>query len=351
MKLDVKLTKSLGQFNFAADFVIEGKRIGIFGPSGCGKSTLGNLLAGLVVADDGAIKLNDRPLYDSNDKINLPPEQRRVAVVFQHAHLFPHLNVKQNLLYGFKRTSVERQKLNIDDVVTALDISHLINNRIAGLSGGEKQRVALGRALLACPDLLILDEPLSALDSNLKGQIIPYLRKTLRRFEIPYLYISHSLNEMRLLTDQIIHLSSGQINEITNAETLAERRIEIDQSAYINHLQLHKPREVGSLLGYNWGENELLLLDHAQPESGLFALSSKEVMLFKKHPYALSARNLLTATITDIIGQGGMVSVKLNCGGEKLVVQVVREAALELGMEVGMQVYAAIKASAFKRLE
>ena len=351
MLLDVKLTKSLGQFDFLVDFAIEGKRIGIFGPSGSGKSTLGNLLAGLVAADDGLISLNGRSLFDSSHRINLPPEQRRVAVVFQHAHLFPHLNVRQNLLYGFKRAAAERQKLQFEDIVTALDISNLLDCRSSKLSGGEKQRVALGRALLASPDLLILDEPLSALDSNLKGQIIPYLRKTLRRFEIPYLYISHSLHEMRLLTDQVLHLQGGQVIAITDAEALTEQRLNKDQYAYINHLQLNNPREVGSLLGYNWGNNELLLVDQLQPQSGLFALSSKEVMLFKKHPHALSARNLLSATITELIGQGGMVSVELDCGGEKLLVQVVREAALELGMEVGMPVYAAIKASAFKRLE
>ncbi|WP_303720885.1 ATP-binding cassette domain-containing protein, partial [Malonomonas rubra] len=193
MILNVELMKTFGRFNFAAGFQVEGERIGIFGPSGSGKSTLGNLLAGLLTADAGSIHLNNRCLFDSISRINLSAEKRRIAVVFQHAHLFPHLNVQRNLLYGFRRTTADRRKLKLEEVAAALDIGRLLDRNVGQLSGGEKQRVALGRALLACPDLLILDEPLSALDKNLKEQIIPYLRKTLRRFDIPYLYISHSL--------------------------------------------------------------------------------------------------------------------------------------------------------------
>jgi molybdate transport system ATP-binding protein len=350
MNLNVELMKSFGRFEFAAGFQVEGARIGIFGPSGSGKSTLSNLLAGLQSPDAGTIQLNGHTLFSSEKKINLAPEKRRVAVVFQHAHLFPHLNVRRNLLYGFRRSVAERRKLQLEDVAAALDIGRLLDRGVGELSGGEKQRVALGRALLACPDLLILDEPLSALDKNLKEHIIPYLRKTLRRFEIPYLYISHSLSEMRLLTEQVLHFANGKLQEMTDAETLAQQRMSSNRQGYLNHLQLDSPREVGSMLGYRWGENELLLTDHEQPQAGLFELSSKDVLLFKNHPNALSARNLLTATVSELIPQGGSVGVKLSCAGQELIAQVVREAALELNMEVGMTVYAAIKASAFRRL-
>lgn len=350
MKLEVELMKSFGRFDFAADFNIEGSRIGIFGPSGSGKSTLSNLLAGLLAPDAGTIQLDGRCLFDNQQRVNLTPEKRRVAVVFQHAHLFPHLNVQRNLLYGFRRAAAARRKLKLEEVAAALDITCLLQRGVGELSGGEKQRVALGRALLACPDLLILDEPLSALDKNLKEQIIPYLRKTLRRFEIPYLYISHSLSEMRLLTDQVLLFADGKLQKISDAESLARQRMTHNRHGYMNHLQLEQPREVGSMLGYRWGENELLLTDHEHPQAGLFELSSKDVLLFKNHPHALSARNLLTATISELIPQGGSVGVKLNCGGKEMIAQVVREAALELGMEVGLPVYAAIKASAFRRL-
>ena len=350
MKLEVELLKSFGRFEFAAGFAVQGQRIGIFGPSGSGKSTLGNLLAGLAVPDAGSIQLDGRTLYSSVQRVNLTPEKRRVAVVFQQAHLFPHLNVRKNLIYGYRRTAVTRRKLQLDDVAVALDINRLLDRGVAELSGGEKQRVALGRALLSSPDLLILDEPLSALDKRLKEQIIPYLRKTLRRFAIPYLYISHSLSEMRLLTDQVLLVAAGQLEAITDAETLARQRMASSKVGYLNHLRLAEPREVGTMLGYRWGENELLLSNHENPQPGLFELSSKDVLLFKNHPHALSARNLLTATISGLVPQGGSVGVELDCRGEQLVVQVVREAALELDLQVGGQVYAAIKASAFRQL-
>lgn len=350
MKLEVELMKSYGKFELAAGFAVEGERIGVFGPSGSGKSTLSGLLAGLQEPDAGYIQLDGNCLYSSAQRINLAPEKRRVAVVFQHAHLFPHLNVRRNLLYGYRRLAAGQRKLTLDEVAAALDISRLLDRGVRDLSGGEKQRVALGRALLACPDLLILDEPLSALDKQLKEQIIPYLRKTLRRFKIPYLYISHSLSEMRLLTDRILRFSAGQLLELTDAEILARERMSNNRQGYLNHLPLSEPREVGSMLGYRWGDNELLLSDHGQPQAGLFELSSKDVLLFKNHPHALSARNLLSATISELIPQGGSVGVKLNCAGQELIAQVVREAVLELDMAVGMTVYAAIKASAFRRL-
>ena len=350
MELNVELKKSFGQFDFNADFSVSGGRVGIFGPSGSGKSTLSNLLAGLQTPDSGTIELDGRCLFSSEQRVNLAPEKRRVAVVFQHAHLFPHLDVRRNLLYGFQRTAANRRKLKSEDVAAALDISRLLDRGVAELSGGEKQRVALGRALLTCPDLLILDEPLSALDKHLKEQIIPFLRKTLRRFAIPYLYISHSLSEMRLLTDRILLFSDGRLQQTTDAETLARQRMARSKVGYLNHLSLIAPREVGSLIGYRWGQNELLLTDHSEPKDALFELSSRDILLFKNHPQALSARNLLRGTISELVSQGGSVGVEIDCNGEKMIAQVVREAALELDLEVGGQVYAAIKASAFRRL-
>jgi len=350
MKLEVDLTKKLGMFDFSTRFSTEGSRIGIFGPSGSGKSTLSNLLTGLMTADSGKIQLDGRTLFDSSNKINLSPDRRRVAVVFQHAHLFPHLNVRKNLLYGYRRTPVCQRQLKLADVAAAMNIDHLLERNVMQLSGGEKQRVALGRALLACPDLLVLDEPLSALDKRLKEQIIPFLRKTLRRFAIPYLYISHSLSEMRLLTDQVLQFTNGKLQQMTDAETLARARMSSNRRGYFNHLSLSSPREVGDLLGYRWGENELLLTSYEHPQTGIFELSSQDVLLCKKHPHAMSARNLLTGEITGIIPQGGSVGIELNCGGEILLAQVVREAAIELELDVGKTVYAAIKASAFHHI-
>lgn len=350
MHLDVDLNIQLGSFAFSAAFSVTGRRLGIFGPSGSGKSTLVNLLSGSLCPDKGSIGLNGRVLHDSRQKISLPPEQRRVAVVFQHAHLFPHLNVRNNLLYGYRRTEPKRRKLTLTDVARALDLEPLLHRNVAGLSGGERQRVALGRALLAAPDLLILDEPLSALDHRLKEQIIPFLRKTLRRFDIPYLYIAHSLNEMRLLTDQVLTFNNGTFKGITPVETLARERLARCDFGYRNHLQLDQSREIGELHAFRWGRTELIVTGREGGAPGLFELASKDILLFKRHPQALSARNLLEATLVELIPCDGTVGVVLDCEGERLVAQVVREAAVELDLKEGVRVFAAIKAAAFRRL-
>ncbi len=186
---------------------------------------------------------------------------------------------------------------------------------------------------------------------GIKEQIIPFLRKTLRRFEIPYLYISHSLSEMRLLTDQVLIFERGRLKGVSDAEAMAVRRMDAGRGDYRNHLQLTRPREVGSLLGYTWGRNELLLSSHPAPREGLFELSSRDILLFRSHPQALSARNLIKGKITALVPQKGMVGVEIDCSGAPLIAQVVREAVVELGLEVGGPVYAAIKASAFRRLD
>ncbi|MDY0190587.1 MAG: molybdenum ABC transporter ATP-binding protein [Desulfuromonas sp.] len=350
MKFDIDLTKKNGNFQLNASFALEENRLGIFGPSGSGKSTLINLISGLLTGDSGHISLDEQWLYHGNKGINLPTNKRRIAVVFQHAHLFPHLLVESNLLYGYKRVAPQLRKLEPADVIEVLELEPLLKQRVTGLSGGERQRIALGRALLASPQLLILDEPLSALDHNLKEQIIPFLRRSLKRFAIPYLYISHSLSEMRRLTDQVLIVGNGQIAEITTAEKMALQRINSGQRGYINHVALNAPREVGDLLAYRWGSGELMLSATVNNHQGLFELSSKDIMLFKNNPGALSARNLLKMQICSMSNMGNSVAVTLEQGSQTLISQVTREAAAELELHPNQQVFVGIKASVFRPL-
>ncbi len=184
---------------------------GIFGPSGSGKSTLLALIAGLLKPTRGRMTLDDTVLVDSERGIFLPPPQRHIGLVFQDAQLFPHLSVRQNLLYGWQRLQPAQRRFELDAVCALLEIGHLLERQPRQLSGGERQRVALGRALLYSPRLLLLDEPLAALDERLKEQILPFLGRIRDETGLPMLYVSHARSEIEYLTDVVLRLDGGRV--------------------------------------------------------------------------------------------------------------------------------------------
>lgn len=351
MKLSMTVRKMFNNFNLSTDFTLDGDRIGIFGTSGSGKSTLVSMLAGLLQPDHGEIFLDGICLFSSSQGINLPPEKRRITIVFQHHCLFPHMNVRNNLLYGYKRCPAELRTIDFDTLINVLKIKDLLDRGITNLSGGEKQRVALGRAILANPRLLLMDEPLSALDDTLRFQIIPYLKTVSERFNIPYMFISHSLVEMRLMTDNALLVEKGRIIEQTTSEQLARMRMGQSSVGYINLLELNDMTERDGMCSYRWKGGEMLLsASNRETVNGLFELSSKDIILFKKHPEAISARNLLKCRVSSLFESGRKLGVELECGKGSLVAEIVPEAARELGIKTGVTIHAAFKASAFRRL-
>jgi len=351
MELRVAIKRRFGSFLLDVKFLVRGERIGIFGPSGSGKSTLVGLIAGLSKPDWGTIALDGETLFDSNTGLNVPAEHRRMGMVFQRPSLFPHLSVKGNLLYGYRRCAPEHRKIAFGDVVEVLQIGRLLDRGVKHLSGGEKQRVAIGRAVLGNPRLLLLDEPLSALDDNLKFQIVPFLKNVCAAFKIPYLFISHSLLEMQIMTDQVLHVVEGRVVEQTTAEDLVRGRMGESMAGYMNLLRLSQPRQVDALYAYTWGDQQLLTSSGDEEPEGLFELSSTDIMLFKSHPEAISARNLLSCRVVSTFHAGNRIGVDLDCNGDgRLVAEVVRQAADELGITEGTEVYAAIKATAFRKL-
>jgi len=350
MKLDVAVTKSFRGFEFSADFTLQGNQFGIFGPSGSGKSTLMHMLAGLLRPDRGRIILEGETLFDSTTGCNVPPEKRRIGVVFQHAHLFPHMNVQRNLFYGWRRTSLSERLISSEALVDVLNLGHLFSRGVNSLSGGERQRVALGRAVLACPRLILMDEPLTGLDEELKFQIIPYLKKVFDEFHIPLLFISHSLREMRLMTSEVLVFKEGRLQERLSTEDLARHNLMAGSRGYANILTLKGPHPVGDLWGFQWGETELILSDPGPGNATRFELDAKDIMLFKKHPEASSARNLLPCRVTDLFEVHNRVGVELDCNGGRLVAQIVPESIRELDIRQGTEVVAVIKASTFRPL-
>ncbi|GFE61653.1 molybdenum ABC transporter ATP-binding protein [Geobacter sp. AOG2] len=350
MELHVSLQKNFGAFSLDVDFTVQGERIGVFGPSGSGKSTLVSLLAGLQRPDAGTIRLDGELLYDSQGTVDVPPDQRRIGIVFQRPYLFPHMSVKANLLYGYKRSAPANRRIDFDALVEVLQISHLLSRGVHNLSGGEKQRVAIGRTVLSNPRLLLMDEPLSALDDALRFQIIDYLKATSEAFHIPYLFITHSLLEMRIMSDMVLAVDTGRIEAQTTAEELARSRMGQSPAGYINLLRLGNPRRVDGMSAYTWGGTELLISTASDRPDALFELSSKDIILIKQHPDAISARNLLDCTVADTFQSGNKVGVELASGDDRLVAEIVHEAARELGVKKGNRLFAAIKASAFRRL-
>lgn len=211
MKLDLHVTLTRPGFELAVEVSLQENAVGIFGPSGAGKTTLLHTISGLVRPRAGRIVLDGDVLYDSASRVCVPPHKRRVGVVFQDGRLFPHLNVEGNLRYSERLLPVGARRIHFDEVVNLLEIEPLLHRPVYHLSGGECQRVALGRALLTSPRLLLLDEPLSALDLRLKAQILPYLRKIHQALGVPLLIVSHNLDEILHLTDHLVVLNHGGI--------------------------------------------------------------------------------------------------------------------------------------------
>lgn len=222
--LDVHVKRVQGDFTVDAAFQVNGARVtALFGQSGAGKTSVVNMVAGLVRPQAGHIQVNGRRIFDAQRKIDIPPEKRRFGYVFQDGRLFPHLSVQSNLTFGMKRVPPERRYIAFDAVVDLLGVVHLLDRRPAKLSGGEKQRVAIGRALLTSPDLLLMDEPLASLDASRKAEILPFVARLPRELSVPILYVSHALDEIRELADVLVCLEGGRTVCVGPVVELADR--------------------------------------------------------------------------------------------------------------------------------
>lgn len=214
MMINIDVVKQLTTFSFEFKQMVPCQGVtAILGVSGAGKSTLINLINGLIKPDQGKISLNDVTLVATKQNIFVPPEQRNIGTVFQDALLFPHLRVIKNLIYGAK--NINRQKF--DEIINVLNINHLLKRYPAMLSGGEKQRVAIGRALLTNPRLLLMDEPLSALDMPRKKELLSYIDTLVNEFKVPIIYVTHNINEVKRIANYVVILEQGKL--LTHGKT------------------------------------------------------------------------------------------------------------------------------------
>ena len=210
---DVAVRKTLGDFVLDARFQSKAAVTALFGPSGAGKTSIVNAIAGLLAPERGRIAVGDAVLFDADAGVDIPTHRRRVRVVFQESRLFPHLTVRQNLVYGrwvAGKTVSER----LDEVVRLLGLEDLLGRRPRTLSGGERQRVAIGRALLADPMALLLDEPLASLDRARKQEILPYLERLVAAAKMPILYVSHAREDVERLAGTVVMLDGGRVKSV-----------------------------------------------------------------------------------------------------------------------------------------
>lgn len=203
----------LSQFTLEVNVEIDGRVVALFGPSGAGKTSLLDLIAGLRRAPSALVQLDDLTLTDTSRSIFVPARQRGIGYVPQDLALFPHMSVRQNLLYGHKPNGTSNSLFSLEHITEVLEIEPLIGRNVLNLSGGEKQRVALARALLTSPRLLLLDEPLASLDANLKAKILPYLARVRDEFQLPMLYVTHDREEVSALCDQVLTMERGRVVE------------------------------------------------------------------------------------------------------------------------------------------
>jgi molybdate transport system ATP-binding protein len=227
MSIEVSAGTHLGEFTLDADFKSETRVTAIFGPSGSGKTSVLNVIAGLLRPERGRVAVDGSVLLDTGAGVFVPAHRRRIGYVFQDDRLFPHLSVKGNLTYGRIFAGSSRHHASFEEVIDLLDLGSLLRRGISALSGGEKQRVAIGRALLSSPQLLLLDEPLSSLDERRKDEVMPFLEKLRDRASMPIVYVSHVFSEIERLAGTVVLMGSGRVLAVDDASRLKAKASEL----------------------------------------------------------------------------------------------------------------------------
>lgn len=346
MSLTVALRHRLGDFVLDAAFEAKGHVTALFGPSGSGKSSTVAAIAGLLRPKQGRIVLDDDVLVDAPKQF-VPPERRRIAVVFQDARLFPHLSVKDNLLFGWRRAPQKADAATVDHTIALLGLEHLLARAPRDLSGGEKSRVALGRALLASPRLLLLDEPLASLDQARRNEILPYLERLAREAALPMLYVSHQVEEVARLADDIVVLENGRVKAqgavfdlLTDIESTAG--IEPLGAVFEARVAAHLPDGL-TALGFDGGTLYVSRLSQSAGERVRVRLRAEDIMLALSEPRDVSANNVLAGKVQSIRVTGNQAVVRLLCGATPLVSRITAASRTRLSLEPGMAVYAVVK--------
>ncbi|MEG1212567.1 MAG: molybdenum ABC transporter ATP-binding protein ModC, partial [Leclercia sp.] len=309
--LELHFTQTLGDHCLTLNETLPASGItAIFGVSGAGKTSLINAISGLTRPQSGRIVLNDRVLNDVEKRIYLTPEKRRIGYVFQDARLFPHYKVQGNLRYGMAKSMTGQ----FDKLVALLGIEHLLDRLPSSLSGGEKQRVAIGRALLTAPELLLLDEPLASLDIPRKRELLPYLQRLAREINIPMLYVSHSLDEILHLADKVMVLENGSVKAFGNLEevwgsSVMHPWLPPEQQSSILKVSVleHHPHYAMTALAIGDQHVWVNKLDKPLQATLRIRIQASDVSLVLQPPLQSSIRNILRAKVAQCYDDNGQV--------------------------------------------
>jgi molybdate transport system ATP-binding protein len=358
MSLEVTAKATLGNFVLDAAFASEGRITALFGRSGSGKTTLVNIIAGLLRPERGQVVVDGTVLFDSDAGIDVPSHKRRIGYVFQEARLFPHLTVKHNLLYGRWFTPKDARHVSLDEVVDLLGLKDLLERGTAQLSGGEKQRVAIGRALLCSPRLLLMDEPLASLDDARKSELLPFIERLRDDARVPIVYVSHAVPEVVRLATTLVLLSDGRVVATgPTAEVLGR----------LDLFPITGPIEAGAVIeGAVEAHDEHAELTHVRSRAGLFRVPrldlapgtrvrmrvrARDVIIAVAPPQGLSALNVLPGKVVEVGPlQGPVADIALDCGGERLLAELTRQSVEVLQLAPGRDVFALVKSVTFDQV-
>ncbi len=350
--LVVNIKKQLGEtlLNINAELPLSGVTA-VFGRSGAGKTSLVNILGGLSTPDSGEIKLGDKVLYQQG-KVNLPPEKRHIGYVFQESRLFPHYKVRGNLNYGNRH----QDPTQFANIVKLLGIEHLLDRYPITLSGGEKQRVAIGRALLTSPDLLLMDEPLASLDLPRKRELIAYLQTLARNLKLPIVYVSHSLDEILQLANHMLVLNQGELiaagplAQVWNSEQMRPWMPPQELSALIHtRVANQHPQYAMTQLMLDDGNHLWVNTPQWQQQPNqdaiMVRIQANHVALALTPPQQSSIRNCLRGIIKQLSpsADGDQIQVKIALGKDELWANITPWACDDLELCAGKTVYAQIK--------
>jgi molybdate transport system ATP-binding protein len=347
MSVDVRLRHMQGAF--ALDVAFESEASGVtalFGPSGAGKTSIVHAIAGLVRPQDGRIAIGGRVLFDSGRNIDVAVEDRRIGLVFQEARLFPHMRVDDNLRFGWRRAAERASQAQIAHVVEMLGLGPLLSRHPARLSGGEKSRAALGRALLASPSLLLLDEPLAALDAARKAEILPYLERLRDEAKVPIVYVSHSADEVLRLADRVVLLDKGRVAGEGSVFDFAGGEIGelLPATGAVIDTRLESHDGGLSLLSFDGGRLAVARMAVPAGSKLRVRIRAEDVLLAREEPRQISANNVLAARIVSLREiANGQVDAHLACGRTRLVARITQASAARLALAPGQAVFAVMK--------